>query len=120
VEPCATVLEATGGSYSSEGAGRVSMATGNPTLLGWDFHEMQWRGKAYQELASGRPDAITQIYRTASPEELPGLLHKWGIDYVYLGALEREKYKVSDAALPRFDRFLNRVYDADGVVIYGH
>ena len=42
VPPTTTVLEATGGSYSSEGAGRVSMATGNPTLLGWDFHEMQW------------------------------------------------------------------------------
>jgi YYY domain-containing protein len=117
--PNATVLEATGGSYSSEGAGRVSMATGNPTLLGWDFHEMQWRGVAYQTLAAGRPDAITQIYRTARPEDLPGLLETWGIDYVYLGALEREKYKVTDAALARFDRMLNRVYDADGVIIYG-
>jgi YYY domain-containing protein len=118
-EPNVTVLEATGGSYSPEGAGRVSMATGNPTLLGWDFHEMQWRGKAYEELAAGRPDAIIQIYRTASPEDLPGLLERWGIDYVYLGALERDKYKVSDAALARFDRFLNRVYDSDGVIIYG-
>ena len=117
--PSATVLEAAGGSYSPEGAGRVSMATGNPTLLGWDFHEMQWRGRAYEKLATGRPDAITQIYRTAGPEELPGLLDKWGIDYVYVGALERDKYKVSDAALTRFDRLLNRVYDSDGVVIYG-
>ena len=117
--PGATVLEATGGSYSPEGAGRVSMATGNPTLLGWDFHEMQWRGRAYEKLATGRPDAITQIYRTAGPEELPGLLDKWGIDYVYVGALERDKYKVSEAALTRFDRLLNRVYDSDGVVIYG-
>jgi uncharacterized membrane protein len=80
---------------------------------------MQWRGKAYEELAAGRPDAIMQIYRTASPEDLPALLDRWGIDYVYVGALERDKYKVSDAVLPRFDRFLSRVYDADGVVIYG-
>jgi uncharacterized membrane protein len=115
----ATVLEAAGGSYSSEGAGRVSMATGNPTLLGWDFHEMQWRGEAYSKLAAGRPDAITQIYRTARPEDLPGLLDSWGIAYVYVGALERDKYKITDAALPRFDRTLNRVYDANGVIIYG-
>jgi YYY domain-containing protein len=118
VPPTAVVVEATGGSYSPEGAGRVSMATGNPTLLGWDFHEMQWRGKAYEDLAAGRPDALTQIYRTARPEELPGLLDKWGIDYVYVGALEREKYKVSDATLSRFDRDLSRVYDYDGVVIF--
>jgi uncharacterized membrane protein len=116
--PTAVVVEATGGSYSPEGAGRVSMATGNPTLLGWDFHEMQWRGKAYERLAAGRPDALAQIYRTARPEELPDLLNKWGIDYVYVGALEREKYKVSDAALSRFDRALSRVYDADGVIIF--
>jgi len=119
VPPSATILEATGGSYSPEGAGRVSMATGNPTLLGWDFHEMQWRGKAYEKLAAGRPDAITQVYRTANPEDLPGLLDRWGIDYVYLGALERDKYKVSDASLARFDSVLNRVYDSDGVIIYG-
>ena len=35
-----------GGSYSPEGAERVSMSTGNPTLLGWDFHERQWSGNA--------------------------------------------------------------------------
>jgi YYY domain-containing protein len=116
--PTAVVLEATGGSYSPEGAGRVSMATGNPTLLGWDFHEMQWRGNAYNELAAGRPEALTQIYRTARPEELPDLLDKWGINYIYIGALEREKYKVSDATLSRFDRVFSRVYDADGVIIF--
>jgi YYY domain-containing protein len=118
VPPSAVVVEATGGSYSPEGAGRVSMATGNPTLLGWDFHEMQWRGKAYEVLAAARPDVLTQIYRTAPPEELPGLLDKWGVDYVYVGALEREKYKVSDATLARFDRELTRVYDNEGVVIF--
>ena len=68
VAPDAVVLEATGGSYSPEGAGRVSMSTGNPTLLGWDFHERQWRGnEGYDKLAAGRPDAINQIYRTARP-----------------------------------------------------
>ena len=118
VPPDAVVLEASGGSYSAEGAGRVSMATGNPTLLGWDFHEMQWRGKAYGDLSAGRPEALDQIYRTARPEELPELLDRWGIDYVYVGALERSKYGVGDAALQRLDGVLKRVYDADGVVIY--
>jgi uncharacterized membrane protein len=94
------------------------MATGNPTLLGWDFHEMQWRGKAYEKLAAGRPQALDQIYRMARPEELPALLDRWGIDYVYVGALERGKYGLGDAALARFDRVLRRVYDREGVRIY--
>jgi len=118
IAPDAVVVEATGGSYSPEGAGRVSMSTGNPTLLGWDFHEMQWRGKAYGELTAGRPEALDQLYRTARPDELPGLLAKWEIDYVYVGGLERQKYGLGDAALARFDRTMKLVYDVDGVRIY--
>lgn len=118
VSPQAVVLEATGGSYSPEGAGRVSMSTGNPTLLGWDFHEMQWRGEAYRELAGGRPEALIQVYRAAPAEELPALLDRWGIDYVYVGDIERHKYGMSDASLARLDRVLTRAYDKDGVVIY--
>jgi uncharacterized membrane protein len=118
VASSAVVVEATGGSYSTEGAGRVSMSTGNPTLLGWDFHERQWRGQAYDKLVAGRPEALDQIYRTAGADELPALLARWGIDYVYIGALERSKYGVSDATLARFDQVLTRVYDQDGVRIY--
>ncbi len=71
VPPDAVVLEATGGSYSD--AARVSMATGNPTLLGWDFHERQWRGnQGYDKLASMRPGVIDQIYRSAQPAEPAG------------------------------------------------
>ena len=115
----AVVLEATGGSYSPEGAGRVSMSTGNPTLLGWDFHERQWRGNAgYDKLAAMRPGVIDQVYRSAQPAELPGLLDLWQVDYVYVGGLERNKYGVSDSALSRFDSVLTKVYDADGVRIY--
>ncbi len=118
VAPDLVVLEASGGSYSPEGAGRVSMATGNPTLLGWDFHERQWRGEAYDELVAGRPEALERIYRTATAEELPVLLDQWNVDYVYIGALERNKYGVSDVALARFDAALTKVYDQDGVTIY--
>jgi uncharacterized membrane protein len=119
VPPDKVVLEASGGSYSPEGAGRVSMSTGNPTLLGWDFHERQWRGNAgYDELAAMRPAIIDEIYRRAQPGEITGLLDLWNVDYVYVGALERSKYGVSDAALARFDAVLTKVYDADGVRIY--
>jgi hypothetical protein len=119
VAPAAVVLEATGGSYSPEGAGRISMSTGNPTLLGWDFHERQWRGnEGYDKFAAGRPDAIEQIYRTARAEDLPRLLEQWGVDYVLVGGLERNTYKISESALARFDATLKLVYDQDGVRIY--
>jgi uncharacterized membrane protein len=94
------------------------MATGNPTLLGWDFHEMQWRGDAYGEMVAGRPEALDRIYRLAPPEELSGLLARWDADFVYVGDLERRKYGIGEAALNRLDRALRRVYDRDGVIIY--
>jgi uncharacterized membrane protein len=117
VAPDAVVVEASGGSYSE--AARLSMATGNPTLLGWDFHERQWRGnEGYDKLAGGRPEALDRIYRSARPDELLALLEQWDVDYVYIGPQERSKYGISDAAFARFDRTLKRVYDRDGVRIY--
>lgn len=95
------------------------MSTGNPTLLGWDFHERQWRGNAgYDKMAAMRPDVIDQIYRSAQGELLPGILEQWSVDYLYIGDLERTKYGISDAALARFDANLKRVYDVDGVRVY--
>jgi uncharacterized membrane protein len=94
------------------------MSTGNPTLLGWDFHEMQWRGETYGEVVAGRPEALDRIYRFAAAEELPGLLAERDADFVYVGDLERQKYGIGEAALDRFDRALRRVYDRDGVIIY--
>lgn len=38
------ILEMYGGAYSS--AGRISTGAGYPTILGWDHHEHQWRGRA--------------------------------------------------------------------------
>ncbi len=112
------VLEASGGSYDRDGAGRYSMSTGIPTLLGWDGHEAQWRGRAYGDMATGRTEAIEAIYRTATANELDSLLNRWGVDYIVVGQLERNKYRLQPTALTRLDRALDLVYDQDGVRIY--
>ncbi len=112
------VLEASGGSYDRDGAGRISMSTGIPTLLGWDGHEAQWRGRAYGLMAQGRTEAIEAIYRTADPTQLSNLLTQWGVDYVVVGALERNKYRLQPGALARLDRALDLVYDENDVRIY--
>lgn len=110
------ILEAPGGSYSSFNL--ISMATGLPTLLGWDGHELQWRGKRYGELAAGRPEAIDQIYRTARGPALIGLMEAWDITYIYVGPRERDRYKLTDASLARFEEALWKIYENDTVRIY--
>ncbi len=116
VRGVAVVLEAPGGSYSQ--FNRVSMATGLPTLLGWDGHELQWRGGRYGDVVAGRPEAIERIYRSARGQELRDLMDQWRIDYLYVGSLEREKYHLTTSSLARFEQALFKAYENATVRIY--
>jgi len=106
------ILEATGGSFTEYG--RVSSRTGLPTLLGWGGHELQWRGN-YDEPGKREPD-INTIYSSTDTQQVLTLLEKYGITYVYVGSLERGKY--SPAALAKFDRFMDVVFQQGNVTIY--
>ena len=115
VEGRPVVLEAPGDhfrSYTYEG--RVSAFTGLPTLLGWGGHEHQWRGD-YEEPARREPD-IEELYTTADPVEALTLLDRYGIRYVYVGPVERNRYPAP--GLAKFAQLMELVYDADGVRIY--
>ena len=80
------ILEAPGKSYNYEG--RISAFSGVPALLGWSIHESQWRGN-YDEQGKREPD-IDSIYTSGDPFVTLELLHKWGVDYVILGAAEMQ------------------------------
>ncbi|MEA3334394.1 MAG: DUF2298 domain-containing protein [Chloroflexota bacterium] len=110
----ANILEATGGSYTY--SGRMAAMTGLPTLLGWDFHEFQWRGTR-DEQNLRRPD-IDRIYRDAANAELEALIDQWNIDFVIVGELERSTYQVTPQSEARLAALLDLVYDLDGVRIY--
>jgi uncharacterized membrane protein len=107
-----TIVEAVGGSYSS--FGRISSATGRPTVLGWAGHEHQWRGT--REPFDGRAEDIETIYTTANPAEASELLDKYDVDYVYVGKLERQEYGLASVA--KFDGFATRVFESGQTVIF--
>ena len=86
------ILEATGDSYSDYG--RVSVATGLPTVAGWYVHEWLWRGGF--ELIGERTTDADRIYASADADEVLELVRKYGIDYIYIGKLEYEKYPYLD------------------------
>ena len=106
------MVEAVGDDYSAYG--RVSAATGLPTLLGWPGHEHQWRGST--ELFAGRAAEVAQIYQSPDPAVVRQLLEKYNIRYVYFGNRERASY--GSSALPDFDGWLQPVFQQDGVVLY--
>ena len=109
------ILEAPGrGGSSYVYEGRVSALTGLPTLLGWAGHEGQWRG-SYEVQGAREPD-IETLYNTLDTETALTLLDKYDITYVYVGLLERSKY--DPRALEKFARFMDVVYENEGVTIY--
>ena len=83
-------------------------------MLGWDFHEFQWRG-TYDEPASRKSD-VDVLYNAVDPGQTLTLLDKYDITYVYVGPLERERYNPS--GLAKFEQLLDVVYQGGGVTIY--
>ncbi|MBC7226851.1 MAG: hypothetical protein H5T61_06410 [Thermoflexales bacterium] len=115
VEGTPVILEAPGDRYRAYVyEGRVSAFTGLPTLLGWGGHEHQWRG-TYDEPARREPD-IQTLYTTTDPAQALSLLKRYGIQYVYVGPVERSRY--SPEGLEKFAQIGEVVYDAGGVRVF--
>lgn len=83
------ILEAQGDSYTDYA--RISSNTGLPTVLGWPVHEWLWRGS--YDVPSPRIQEITDMYTSQDLNLTKNLLKKHNVEYVYVGALERQKYQ---------------------------
>ncbi|MCU0488109.1 MAG: DUF2298 domain-containing protein [Anaerolineales bacterium] len=118
------ILEAPGKSYNYEG--RISAFSGIPTLLGWAYHEAQWRGN-YDEQGRREPD-IQTIYTTKDAGLALTLLQRWGVKYVIVGQAEMTYIQqlCSDTsracnltrALRKFDTALSVVFSQGNLTIY--
>ncbi|MBI4321287.1 MAG: glycosyltransferase family 39 protein [Chloroflexi bacterium] len=97
---------------------RVSVYTGLPTVIGWDWHQKQQRW-GYQWMIDQRVTDVRAMYSEASLERRLDLLRYYGVSYVYIGELERLFYPPSQ---PLYDAmigaYVDVAYDEDGVRIY--
>jgi uncharacterized membrane protein len=123
VEGSPVIVEAfdpQGGDYSDYG--RISAFTGLPTLMGWVGHEYQWRvnwlNNPYNAADFYRRGAdINTIYTNTNPEAVLSLMNQYNAHYLYVGPLEKTTY--TQANLNRFSKFMQTIYSANGVTIYG-
>jgi YYY domain-containing protein len=92
-----TLLEAQGPPYQLYS--RVSMNSGLPTVLGWEHHLRQ-QGRPAAQIETRRRDVRT-LFDTTDREEARALLDRYGVEYVFLGPLERQIY--SEAGLSKFE-----------------
>ena len=109
--PLGVLAEAVGGSYTAYG--RISAHSGQPTVLGWNFHESQWRGGESEK--GSRESDIERLYTTSNWTEALLIIQQYDILYVYIGALEHNRYAVNET---KFIRNLAPVFEFGSVIIY--
>lgn len=109
--PRGVIAEAVGGSYSQ--FARVSSLSGQISVLGWEFHENQWRG-SFEPQGSRKTD-IQSLYETQSWEQAQEILLRYQIDYIFIGTMENSAYRIN---LTKFDLNMNLVFESGDVCIY--
>jgi YYY domain-containing protein len=81
---------------------RISVYTGLPTVIGWDWHQTQQR-PGYGNLINERREDVNWIYDSEVDFFMvQPLLDKYHVQYVYVGPLEKVMYGA--AGLAKFDR----------------
>lgn len=109
------LAEAYGPSYGEYA--RVSMNTGLPIVLGWDYHVFQ-RGHRWAEINRRKSDLET-IFTSADEPRVAAVLRHDHIALVYVGALERRTYAGGNLAdFERWTDLLTPVYRNPGVTIF--
>ena len=89
--------------------GRISVYTGLPTIVGWQWHQEQQR-RDYAWAIRERARDVDEIYRTTSASKALSLMDNYGVEYVYVGQLERLYYPRD--GLRKFEDGLGEQLDA--------
>jgi sugar lactone lactonase YvrE len=109
------IAEAYGPSYQDYA--RVSMNTGLPTVLGWDYHVHQ-RAHAWPDINRRKADLKT-LYTTDSKDVARKILDNYHVALLYVGKIERREYGGGNIANFReWDDVVLPVYENDGVTIF--
>ncbi len=98
---------------------RFSIYTGLPTVVGWDWHQEQQRGK-FADMVTARLQDVKDFYSGTSISAADAFLTRYNVKYVIVGQVEHLYYP--SQGLEKFKamsgRELDLVYQNDGVQIY--
>jgi uncharacterized membrane protein len=99
---------------------RMSIYTGLPGVVGWEWHQQQQRALLPGSFVSERISEIDRFYSTPASEEDLAFLRKYGVQYIILGQLERNQYP--GLQLDKFETFdgiwWKEVFRTGNTVIY--
>ncbi len=98
---------------------RVSIYSGLPTVIGWDWHQKQQRSVLPGTMIDERIQDVRTIYTGRDLKETVRLLDQYNVKYIYVGALERIYY--GGLGLAKFDQateLWDLVYQNEQVKIF--
>ena len=117
VEGSPTIVEGLSDQY--RWGNRISIYTGLPSVIGWDWHQRQQRPEFAGEVTRRRIE-VNNFFDTPDMPGAVKLLRKYDVRYVYVGEMERTHYL--EPGISKFDQMesygLNAVYRDGPVVIY--
>ncbi len=104
---------------------RMTIYTGLPGVVGWQWHQQQQRLQFSQQVID-RGLEVDAFFNTPDRDAAQAFLRKYGVRYIIVGQLERGKYTPLDPALPNgLTKFQglngvlwNEVYRSGETVIY--
>jgi YYY domain-containing protein len=71
---------------------RISINTGLPTIIGWDWHQRQQRSVMPGWVIDRRLQDVSTLYRTLDPAVAQEVLDRYDVKYIVVGPLERATY----------------------------
>jgi YYY domain-containing protein len=119
VQGSPVILEANGPLY--HWTSRVSINTGLPTVIGWDWHQKQQRSIIDGAIIDRRIQDVKTLYNTVNVSDAVKMLARFHVSYIYVGPMEHAFYE--EQGLAKFDRMaqaglLELVHDNGQVKIY--
>ncbi len=87
--------------------GRISIATGLPSVLGWNFHQRQQRTLfPMHQMINQREANIRQFYDTGSIDIAVDMLHLYAVEYIIVS--DYEAAQARPEGLAKFQRMVDR------------
>ena len=76
---------------------RISINTGLPTIIGWDWHQKQQRSILPGAVVDRRLQDVASLYRTVDQRAAQDILDRYNVKYIVVGPLERAIYALEGA-----------------------
>ena len=112
--PGEVVAESAGPAYGQHA--RIVMHTGQPTVVGWEWH-LQQRGQSVSEIVA-RSEDLRTLYAGNDQRARRAVLDRYGVRWVVFSDLERQRYEVAlDDPLYGIPGVV-KVAEQDGAILY--